>query len=274
MNFNNFASKLANQFEMGVQIAKESLGQSQDSTKLPEDFLLLEQQVDALKELIVQFTKQVQKELTANYTPASTGAATSPMGNIMKNINTIREDLIPSVDYTQVLGFATSLFHQHEPLGAALNHMQNFQLQGNTFWSTYAEQLNQQVLLPLSTFSNTTLQLVTKARQNVSTSRLHLDACKNRFRSAKPATVDHYRQELEAAEDAFVKTVEDATVLMKSSIEHPETLRCFSEYFHAKKDLLSGMLGGIEKVQPAVLLINVDGRITSHSRSFIQKSID
>ena len=255
MNFNSFATKLSSQFELGVQMAKESLGQSQDSTKLPEDYLLLEQQVDALKELILQFIGSIQAELKANYTPVSGQAPTSPIGNIMKNINTIKEDLIPSVDFTQVLGIATGLFHQHEPLGAALQHMQSYQLQGNSLWSSYAEQVQQQVLLPLQTFSTTTLQLVAKSRQNVTTSRLHLDACKNRFRSAKPATVDHYRQELEAAEDAFVKTVEDSTVLMKSSIEHPETLRCFSEYYHAKKDLLNGLFNGVDKVQPAVNLI-------------------
>eukprot|EP00835_Amoeboradix_gromovi_P004028 NODE_292_length_11597_cov_0.265177.p6 type:complete len:254 gc:universal NODE_292_length_11597_cov_0.265177:331-1092(+) len=252
MNFNNFANKLSSQFELGVQMAKESLGQSQDSTKLPDDYLLLENQVDALKELIIQFTRHIQNELKTSYTPALTADATSPIGNIMKNINTIKEDLIPSVDFTQVLGIATGLFHQHEPVGAALQHMQSFQLQSNMLWSNYSEQIQQQVLLPLNTFTTTTLQLVSKARQNVVTSRLHLDACKNRFRSAKPSTVDHYRQELEAAEDAFVKTVEDATVLMKSCIEHPETLRCFSEFFHAKKDLLSGLCGNVEKVQPAV----------------------
>ena len=251
MNFNSFATKLSSQIELGVQMAKESLGQSQDSTKLPEDYLLLEQQVDALKELILQFISHLQAELKSNYTPQN-GQPTSPIGNIMKNINTIKEDLIPSVDFTQVLGIATNLFHQHEPLGAALQHMQSFQLQGNSLWSTYNEQIQQQVLLPLNTFNTTTLQLVQKSRNNVQTSRLHLDACKNRFRSAKPSTVDHYRQELEAAEDAFVKSVEDATVLMKSSIEHPETLRCFSEYFHAKKDLLNGLFNGVEKVQPAV----------------------
>eukprot|EP00834_Sanchytrium_tribonematis_P002757 NODE_92_length_21543_cov_0.719036.p5 type:complete len:264 gc:universal NODE_92_length_21543_cov_0.719036:9079-8288(-) len=254
MNFNSFANKLSSQIELSVQMAKESLGQSQDSTKLPEDFLLLEQQVDALKELITQFIKQVQTEMRSNYSPPVVNS-TSPISNIMKNFNTIKEDLIPSIDFTQVVGIATGLFHQHEPLGAALAHIQTFQLQGNTYWSNYFEQIQQQVILPLQTYLNTTMQMVNKGRQNVATSRLHLDACKSRFRSAKPATVDHYRQELEAAEDAFVKSVEDATVLMKSSIEHPETLRCFSEYFHAKKDLLAGLSAGVEKIQPSVTFI-------------------
>lgn len=73
---------------------------------------------------------------------------------------------------------------------------------------------------PMQTTLNTTLEQALKARRNVQSARLSLDACKARYRSARPEKSDAARLEVEQAEDHFVAAVEEATGLMKAALEN------------------------------------------------------
>lgn len=73
---------------------------------------------------------------------------------------------------------------------------------------------------PMQTTLNTTLEQALKARRNVQSARLSLDACKARYRSARPERSDAARLEVEQAEDHFVAAVEEATSLMKAALEN------------------------------------------------------
>lgn len=73
---------------------------------------------------------------------------------------------------------------------------------------------------PMQTTLNTAIEQALKARRNVQSARLALDACKARYRSARPERSDAARLEVEQAEDQFVAAVEEATRLMKAALEN------------------------------------------------------
>lgn len=76
---------------------------------------------------------------------------------------------------------------------------------------------------PLQTTLNASIEQANKARRNVQSVRLSLDACKARYRSARPEKSDAARLEVEQAEDQFVAAVEEATSLMKAALENVST---------------------------------------------------
>jgi hypothetical protein len=73
---------------------------------------------------------------------------------------------------------------------------------------------------PIQTTLNTSIEQAQRARNNVQSIRLSLDACKARYRSARPERSEAARLEVEQAEDQFVTAVEEATNLMKEALEN------------------------------------------------------
>lgn len=73
---------------------------------------------------------------------------------------------------------------------------------------------------PMQTTLNTSIEQALKARRNVQSVRLSLDACKARYRNARPDRQEAARLEVEQAEDQFVAAVEEATSLMKAALEN------------------------------------------------------
>lgn len=73
---------------------------------------------------------------------------------------------------------------------------------------------------PVQTTLNSIIEQALKARRNVQSIRLSLDACKARYRSARPEKSEAARLEVEQVEDQFVAAVEEATNLMKAALEN------------------------------------------------------
>lgn len=73
---------------------------------------------------------------------------------------------------------------------------------------------------PMQTTLNSSIEQALKARRNVQSIRLSLDACKARYRSARPERSEAARLEVEQAEDQFVAAVEEATNSMKAALEN------------------------------------------------------
>lgn len=73
---------------------------------------------------------------------------------------------------------------------------------------------------PIQTTLNSSIEQALKARRNVQSIRLSLDACKARYRSARPEKSEAARLEVEQAEDQFVAAVEEATNFMKAALEN------------------------------------------------------
>jgi hypothetical protein len=81
---------------------------------------------------------------------------------------------------------------------------------------------------PVQTTLNSSIEQANKARRNVQSIRLSLDACKARYRSARPERSEAARLEVEQAEDQFVAAVEEATNLMKAALENVSVFACLS----------------------------------------------
>lgn len=79
---------------------------------------------------------------------------------------------------------------------------------------------------PVQTTLNSSIEQANKARRNVQSIRLSLDACKARYRSARPEKSEAARLEVEQAEDQFVAAVEEATNLMKAALENVSRVFC------------------------------------------------
>jgi hypothetical protein len=73
---------------------------------------------------------------------------------------------------------------------------------------------------PTQATLNSSIEQALRARRNVQSIRLSLDACKAKYRSARPERSDAARLEVEQAEDQFVAAVEVSTNLMKAALEN------------------------------------------------------
>lgn len=78
---------------------------------------------------------------------------------------------------------------------------------------------------PVQTTLNASIEQANKARRRVQSIRLSLDACKARYRSARPEKSEAARLEVEQAEDQFVAAVEESTNLMKAALENVSFIR-------------------------------------------------
>lgn len=97
-----------------------------------------------------------------------------------------------------------------------------------------------------------------KARANVKTSRLELDAARASLKSAGPKTQEQARLQVEEAEDKLVQTTETAIGLMKAVLENPEPIQNLSSLvkaqliFHSTAaETLSNIQGDIEQIATA-----------------------
>lgn len=72
---------------------------------------------------------------------------------------------------------------------------------------------------------STSIGLALKARANVRTSRLELDAARGALKTAGPTKAEAARLHVEVAEDKLVQATETAIGLMRAVLENPEPLQ-------------------------------------------------
>lgn len=106
-----------------------------------------------------------------------------------------------------------------EPLGAALLKYAAVQDKLGDYRIKMDSEIVQKFVQPFNTTLNTNIQFAMKARKNVQSARLTLDAARARYKNARPDRSEVARLEVEQAEDKFVAAVEEATTLMKSVLE-------------------------------------------------------
>lgn len=101
---------------------------------------------------------------------------------------------------------------------------------------TQDDQIVQGFNVPFNSFG-AQIQLAMKARQSVTDARLHLDSWKQSLKSAEnagaAAKLEHYRGEVEQAEDKLVAATEEAISLMKQVLENPEPIKSLSAFIKA-----------------------------------------
>ncbi|KAK2743833.1 hypothetical protein FQN55_007053 [Onygenales sp. PD_40] len=247
------------------QYVKEQLGQADEKTQLPDEYIELEKRVDALKlvhQKLLQVTSQYSNE-AYDYPP-----------NIRESFNDLGRTINEKV---QLLSHATSPAEAQAALTAppsakpqpktfshaiarsslagsqliAQNHgsgsedplaigLEKYALASEKVGEARLAQdaqIQSRFLAGWNTTLNTNLMFATKARKNVENSRLMLDSIKA-SKGATKGDLDHLseedRAEIEQAEDEFVGQTEEAVGVMKNVLDTPEPLRNLADLIAAQ----------------------------------------
>ncbi|KAI9277810.1 hypothetical protein BY458DRAFT_471724 [Sporodiniella umbellata] len=271
---NPFAQRLNKGLGQVRQYAQEKLGTAESVTELPQEYKALEKRLDALRDvqsnmlkvtrtysnpsydypvqvqqslinITSKFTREIQ-QLTLNSAAdraSAQQAAPEESKTLLHGLSRVAAQGSQEVGTEEALG--TALFKY----ATITNKVADARVKMD---QTIIEQFNK----PVQTTLNNSIELANKARRNVQSIRLSLDACKDRYRSARPEKSEAARLEVEQAEDQFVAAVEESTNLMKAALENPEFYRNLSDlvaaqlhYFKEAQDLLSDLAPELDEIQ-------------------------
>ncbi|OBT52874.1 hypothetical protein VE04_05519 [Pseudogymnoascus sp. 24MN13] len=252
-----------------TQYVKEQLGQAEDRTQLPPDYIELEKRVDALKQVhqkMLQVTTQYSNE-SYDYT------------NIRENITDLGRSVSEKI---QLLSTATTaaeaqarsprsssqlLQQQHsgageDPLATALEKYALASEQVGEARLTQDAQIQARFLAGWNTTLNTNLMFSTRARRSVENSRLLLDAAKTRAKGGittrRTTTSEDAKVEIEQAEDEFVGQTEEAVGVMKNVLDTPEPLRNLADLIAAQLEFHKKAYEILSELAPVVDNLQVD----------------
>ncbi|KAI1911688.1 BAR domain-containing protein [Ophidiomyces ophidiicola] len=269
------------------QFVKEQLGQAEDKTQLPDDYLELEKRVDALKAVhqkLLQVTSQYSNEaydyppniresfndlgrtisekvqlLSHATTPGEAQAALTAPPSAKPQPKTFSHAIARSA-----LSGSHMLTQSHpdepeDPLAVGLEKLALASEKIGEARLTQDAQIQSRFLAGWNTTLNTNLMFATKARRNVENARLMLDSTKANKGVVK-GDVDRLgedaRQEIEQAEDEFVGQTEEAVGVMKNVLDTPEPLRNLAdlvaaqlEYHKKAYEILSELAPVIDGLQ-------------------------
>ncbi|KAK9450419.1 BAR domain-containing family protein [Limtongia smithiae] len=259
------------------RLIQERLGNAEEITELPQEYLDLEKRVDALKAVhtkLLAVTSQYAHEgydyppnLRESFVDLSrtvsekvqTLAQASNAAEAQAALTTTTVKHAPKTFAHAISRAALSASHQlliTDPLGIALEkyavaeeRVGEAQLAENALITSRFN----------AAFSNTlatSLKFADRARRKVTNARLSLDAAKTAARSVKPEKADAARVEVEQAEDEFVAATEEAVSVMKNVLDTPEPLRNLADLiaaqlaFHkAAFEMLSELAPEIDQLQ-------------------------
>ncbi|ORX59311.1 hypothetical protein BCR36DRAFT_579889 [Piromyces finnis] len=245
--WNPFAQKLNRGFNQVKQYAQEKMGNVEDITKLPQEYLDLEESVDKIRELHEFFLK-----VTKCYTRATHDYDQSLGESFYDTANKVTERMVktegtpksPTTPISQghaiskvCLDTANSILaskDETDPFGIALKKISNSYDRIGEVKIAEDNAIVENFWKPFNTTLNSSIGFAMKARKNVSSARLNYDACKQKLKNAKIENVDAARNEMEVAEGEFVKAVEDAMAKMKVVIESSEPLKNLNSFIEAQ----------------------------------------
>ncbi|GAA5817207.1 hypothetical protein MFLAVUS_010750 [Mucor flavus] len=280
--FNPFAQKLNKGLGQVRQYAQEKLGTAENVTELPQEYKDLEKRLDAvrnvqanllkvsrtysnssydypvqLQESLIGMTNTVTREIQhlalSSTTSAADRAATAPTTS---TTTTTEEPKTLLHGLARVAAQGSESIGIDEPLGTALFKYATITEKVADARVKMDHQIVEKFNKPVQSTLNSSIEQALKARRNVQSIRLSLDACKARYRSARPERSEVARLEVEQAEDQFVAAVEEATNLMKAALENPEPFRNLADlvaaqlqYFKEAQELLSDLAPELDEIQ-------------------------
>ncbi|CAO3608841.1 unnamed protein product [Cunninghamella blakesleeana] len=252
---NPFAQKLGKGLGQVRQYAQERLGTAEDITELPQEYKELEKRLDSLRLVHINLLKvartysqpaydyptQIQESLVGLTTSVASqlqNLALSPaeraqLSSIPQDDSKQHPKTLPHA-IARVAAQGADAVGVDDPLGKALFKVATINDKVGDARVKMDNEIVSKLNQPLQTTLNASIELANKARRNVQSVRLSLDACKARYRSARPERSDAARLEVEQAEDQFVAAVEEATSLMKAALENPEPLRNLADFVNAQ----------------------------------------
>ncbi|KAL3468959.1 BAR domain-containing family protein [Aspergillus californicus] len=274
-NFTPFAARTQ-------QLIREQLGQVEDKTQLPDEYIELEKRVDALKlvhQKLLQVTSQYSNEaydyppniresfndlsrtinekvqlLSQATTPAEAQAALAAPPAAKPQPKTFSHAIArSSLAGSQTLATTTA---GEDPLATALEKYALASEKVGEARLAQDAQIQSRFLAGWNTTLNTNLMFATKARRNVENARLMLDAVKAKHTRDLDNLSEEARSEIEQAEDEFVGQTEEAVSVMKNVLDTPEPLRNLAdliaaqlEYHKRSYEILSELAPVVDSLQ-------------------------
>ncbi|KAI8359108.1 Bin/amphiphysin/Rvs domain for vesicular trafficking-domain-containing protein [Choanephora cucurbitarum] len=274
--FNPFAQKLNKGLGQVRQYAQEKLGTAENVTELPQEYKDLEKRVDALRNAQLNMLKisrtfdnssydypvQIQQSLIGMTNTVTRElqqlALTTPAADRANTANEVSREEPKTLLHglSRVAAQGSEAVGVDEPLGTALFKYATITEKVADARVKMDKAIVEKFNKPVQTTLNSSIEQALKARRNVQSIRLSLDACKAKYRSARPEKSEAARLEVEQAEDQFVAAVEEATNLMKAALENPEPFRNLADlvqaqlqYFKEAQELLSDLAPELDEIQ-------------------------
>ncbi|KAJ5548013.1 hypothetical protein N7451_009682 [Penicillium sp. IBT 35674x] len=260
----NFSANFTPFAQRTQQMIKEQLGQAEDKTQLPDEYIELEKRVDALKlvhQKLLQVTSQYSNE-AYDYPP-----------NIRESFNdlgrTINEKPQPKT-FNHAIARASLAGSQtlaqsmdgEDPLANALEKYALAEEKVGEARLAQDSQIQSRFLAGWNTTLNTNLMFAAKARKNVENARLTLDSVKASKKAAARGDLDNLsedaRQEIEQAEDEFVGQTEEAVSVMKNVLDTPEPLRNLADLIAAQLEFHKKAYEILSELAPTVDALQVE----------------
>jgi len=261
------------------QYVKEQLGQADEKTQLPSDYIELEKRVDALKlvhQKLLQVTSQYSNEaydyppniresfndlgrtisekvslLSHASSPAEAQAAITAPPSAKPQPKTFPHAIArASLAGSQLLNQTNPTGAGEDPLATALEKYALSEEKVGEARLAQDAQIQSRFLAGWSTTLNTNLMFAAKARKAVENSRLMLDSVK----ASKKSTAS----EIEAAEDEFVSQTEEAVGVMKNVLDTPEPLRNLADLIAAQLEFHKKAYEILSELAPVVDGLQVD----------------
>ncbi|KAF7728631.1 hypothetical protein EC973_005858 [Apophysomyces ossiformis] len=276
--FNPFAQKLGKGLDQVRQYAQEKLGTAENITELPQEYRDLEKRIDNLRNIHINLLKvtrtysnpsydypvQIQESLLgirSTVTHQLQHLTLSPAERAQFESQHEREEQYSQHPKTlshalaRVAGEGAERIGVEDAYGTALFKVATIAEKVGDARLKMDETIVSKFNKPMQTTLNTTIERAMKARQNVQSTRLFLDASKARYRTARPEKSEVARLEVEQAEDQFVAAVAEATNMMKAALDDPEPYRQLADlvaaqaaYFKEAHELVSELLPDLQDI--------------------------
>ncbi|KAL6624007.1 hypothetical protein U3516DRAFT_540510 [Neocallimastix sp. 'constans'] len=264
--WNPWAQKLSRGFSQVKQYAQEKMGNIEDITKLPQEYLDLEERVDKIRELhefLLKVTKHYTRS-THDYDQSLGESFYDTATKVSEKISSKPESTPKSPTTPMSQGHAISKVcldtansilaskDENDPFGVALKKISNSY--ENIGEAKVAEDnaIVENFWKPFNTTLNSSIAFAMKARRNVYSARLNYDACKQNLKNAKIENVDVARNEMETAEGEFVRAVEEAMSKMKIVIESSEPLKNLNSFIEAQLEYHKRVYEILSELSPEI----------------------
>ncbi|KAJ5484052.1 hypothetical protein N7539_005848 [Penicillium diatomitis] len=270
------------------QLIKEQLGQVEDKTQLPDEYIDLEKRVDALKlvhQKLLQVTSQYSNE-AYDYPPNIRESFNDLGRTINEKVNLLAQASSPAeaqaaltappsakpqpktfnhaIARASLAGSQTLSQNSHgdDPLATALEKYALAEERVGEARLAQDAQIQSRFLAGWNTTLNTNLMFAAKARKNVENARLTLDSIKASKKAAAHGDLDNLsedaRQEIEQAEDEFVAQTEEAVSVMKNVLDTPEPLRNLADLIAAQLEFHKKAYEILSELAPTVDALQVE----------------
>ncbi|KAH6607895.1 hypothetical protein Trco_004208 [Trichoderma cornu-damae] len=307
-NLSDFSAQITPFATRTFQFTKEQLGQADDKTQLPADYIDLEKKVDALKQAhqkMLAVTSQYTTE-AYDYPPniketfQDLGRTVSEKVSLLSSATSTAEAqaalVAPASAKPQPKTFShaisrsslssSQLLHQHhtgageDPLATALEKYALAMERVGDARLAQDAQIQSRFLAGWNTTLNTNLAFAARARKNVESSRLTLDAVKARVKGTTFKLGGHSRaerpdeaelssdaqEEIEKAEDEFVTQTEEAVGVMKNVLDTPEPLRNLAELVAAQMEYHKKAYEILSELAPVLETLQTEQEVGSTSK--------